>query len=356
MVSGLPPGQIELNVEDANGCREKKSFYIPPVTSPTLVATTLKHPSCHGSNDGTIRVKALEGTLPYSFQWEPAVSTSDQATNLTAGKYTINVRDINGCTNKLTIELSNPEPLRASAYTTPSRCDKPSGSITLTVSGGTPPYRFRWSNGATAQNLSSLNPGTYWVHIYDQNGCADSLTANVPQFSPVEFTLLAKANIISAGDTSILNITSSNPSLIVNTAIAPTEGVVAQERLKIYVAPRKTTAYTVTITDQNGCQAQRTASIVVVEPGDVYLPEEFSPNGDGISDRLQLVANGIASLSLRVLNRWGEAVFMTEDVSRAWDGTYMGAPVETGLYTYILEAKTTDGRPIRKTGTIRLIR
>lgn len=356
VVTGLPPGEIELTVEDANGCKQKKSFYIPPVTSPTLVATLVKHPSCYGAKDGIIKVKALGGTPPYTLSWEPPVSTSSEATNLAAGKYTVSVRDRNGCTNQLSVELTEPTPLRVSAYTAPSRCDRPSGSVTLSVSGGTPPYRFQWSTGATSQNLSSLNPGTYSVEVRDQNGCTQSLTVNVPQFSPVEFSLSASKSVIPAGDTTELLLTSSNPSLIVSTSVSPAEGVVTEDRLAIRVAPQKTTTYTVQITDQNGCKAERTITIVAVEPGDVYVPEEFSPNGDGINDRLQLVANGITSLSFRVLNRWGEAVFVTEEVSRTWDGTYLGTPVEAGLYTYILEAKTQDGRTIKKTGTIRLTR
>src|SRR5207253_1246988 len=120
--------------------------------------------SCFGGNNGAIDLSVAGGTPPYSYNWSNSATTQDLS-NLSAGNYTVTATDANGCTIlNSAISITQPAAaLDASAgSTTNVSCyGGNNGSINLTVSGGTSPYSYNWSNGATTQNTNSLSAGTY---------------------------------------------------------------------------------------------------------------------------------------------------------------------------------------------------
>jgi hypothetical protein len=88
----------------------------------------------------------------------------------------------------------------------------------------------------------------------------------------------------------------------------------------------------------------------------VFVPDIFSPNGDGNNDVLFVRGNGLARLEFRVYNRWGEEVFMSNDVSKGWDGQLRGSPSQSGSYFYSLKARLNNDTPLILTGEIILVR
>ncbi|MPM52663.1 hypothetical protein SDC9_99423 [bioreactor metagenome] len=108
-------------------------------------------------------------------------------------------------------------------------------------------------------------------------------------------------------------------------------------------------SYDVTVSDANGCL--RTASATVDVATDscytphVYIPNIFSPNGDGNNDIYLVQGKGITNFTLRIYDRWGEKVFESDDVNEGWNGEFNGKPVEQGAYPYgvslIFEGETT---------------
>ncbi len=87
-----------------------------------------------------------------------------------------------------------------------------------------------------------------------------------------------------------------------------------------------------------------------------FIPNAFSPNGDGQNDVLYVRGNNIQQIDLKVYNRWGEMVFETTDKTIGWDGTYKGKPCNTGVYVYMLSGTYTDGSGIKQNGNVSLIR
>lgn len=115
--------------------------------------------------------------------------------------------------------------------------------------------------------------------------------------------------------------------------------------------------YTVTVTDENGCTATDDKAINVFGNPDVYVPNSFTPNGDGKNDLLKPLGYGIQQLVyFRVYNRYGKLVFQSTDLNAAWDGTVKGKAQPAGTYTYMVKVINYRGWPVEQTGTIIIIR
>ncbi|MCB9056887.1 MAG: gliding motility-associated C-terminal domain-containing protein [Chitinophagales bacterium] len=89
---------------------------------------------------------------------------------------------------------------------------------------------------------------------------------------------------------------------------------------------------------------------------EVFVPNTFTPNGDGKNDILYVYGNYIASIQLRIFNQWGELIFVSENPGNGWDGTHSGKPQPVGVYAYILKVVRQDGTIVNKKGSISLIR
>lgn len=130
--------------------------------------------------------------------------------------------------------------------------------------------------------------------------------------------------------------------------------------LSIIVSPTETTSYTVTVTDENGCTATDVVTVTVrkaqCDETDVYLPNAFSPNSDGVNDILYVRSNFIDDMELIIYNRWGQEVFRSKDQTVGWDGTFNGEPLPPDAYAYYLRALCINALEYRKQGNVNLLR
>ncbi|HEY9488931.1 MAG TPA: SprB repeat-containing protein, partial [Chryseosolibacter sp.] len=136
---------------------------------------------CSGGSDGKIEVHPSGGTGTYStFEWTPAVSTTEEATNLSQGVYNVKVQDSGGCWSELyRYSLSEPKKLSVVLASTGGKngydvscLDTKDGKIETAVLGGAPQYNFRWSDGVMDPVRQKLGPGEYTITVTDANGCA----------------------------------------------------------------------------------------------------------------------------------------------------------------------------------------
>jgi gliding motility-associated-like protein len=106
-----------------------------------------------------------------------------------------------------------------------------------------------------------------------------------------------------------------------------------------------------------GCDTYDSVRINVFRVAEILMPNAFSPNGDGLNDRLRPIWRGIAQVRyFRVFNRYGQVIFETSDPQVGWDGTFKGSEATTGTYAFNLYIKQINGSEINKTGTITLVR
>jgi gliding motility-associated-like protein len=115
--------------------------------------------------------------------------------------------------------------------------------------------------------------------------------------------------------------------------------------------------YFIKITSQEGCSGTAQVQLTVIPPHWIYVPDAFSPNGDGKNEILQLHHKGIKSLTyFQIYNRWGQVVFSTDQLDQGWNGKSTDTEPLGGTYHFKMEAITDKGNKIFKSGNILLLR
>ncbi len=198
--TGLPSGIYTVRARGVNGCEstgQSISLSQPAPLGGTIAP--LSTFSCFNpSNGGTLNLTPSGGTPPFSYSWRDnttnaVIATTEDASftmgSLLSNTYTVTITDSRGCVGtRTTPTITQPAQLISSAVKTDITCFGASnGSVNLTVTGGTSPYLYSWSNGATTEDLISRPPGIYSVTVTDANGCTATASATLTQ--PAQLTL-----------------------------------------------------------------------------------------------------------------------------------------------------------------------
>lgn len=169
----LAAGTYQYQITTEDGCSANGSIILPDAS---ILKTDLltQTPTCHGKCDGELKLLARGGATPYYITWDDGSHFPDRK-NLCAGIYSYTLRDRNGCTVHGSKEINEVTPLSVNATLNSPTCHRSAtGSIDVEVSGGTPPYSFKWNSGAATQSIDSLNSGYYRVSIHDARGCEET--------------------------------------------------------------------------------------------------------------------------------------------------------------------------------------
>jgi gliding motility-associated-like protein len=150
----------------------------------------------------------------------------------------------------------------------------------------------------------------------------------------------------------------TDPSLKIHWT--PTTNVNNPTAFNTLVTPPVTTTYTVSINDSLGCSRSATVTIYVVsdecEESNVFVPNTFTPNGDGQNDILYARSNVVSTIYFAVYNRWGQLVFETTDLKKGWDGNYKGMKADPAVFAWYVKGKCFNGKEFFKKGNVTLIR
>jgi gliding motility-associated-like protein len=189
-VSGLPAGAYNLTITDSKGCTKSSNFSI---SQPTAISATtnVSNVICFGFANGIATVSASGGTAPYSYVWNNSQSVfginAATLSNVIADNYSVLIQDANGCTFTANTTITQPSDLISSLTFTNVNCfGGNDGSINLSVSGGSFPYTYSWSNSlgqvvSSQQDLNGIAADTFLVTITDANGCIDQLSQVISQ-------------------------------------------------------------------------------------------------------------------------------------------------------------------------------
>jgi gliding motility-associated-like protein len=265
-VSGLAAGIYTLQVTDANSCVKTATFSITQPASSLSVSASATNVSCFGGSNGTASSTVSGGTAPYAFTWMPGSLSGQNVSNLTAANYTINVTDFKGCTTSNSISVTQPAAVSLATGSTNSTCNNPNGSAFVNASGGTGGYTYSWSPGGQITSIiSSVAPGTYTVLVNDANSCPATAMVTINNTGGPVVTVDATNNPTcngAANGTAVTSVTGGTGAISYSWAPSGGTGSIGNNL--------STGIYTVTATDQNGCQSQATTTMMT-EPAPLFI-------------------------------------------------------------------------------------
>lgn len=347
--TGLTAGTYTVTVNDAGGCDYTTSITI---TQPSAIVApiTWTNITCQGENDGSAFVTPSGGISPYTYTWAPSGGTGDTASNLSALTYTVTVTDGNNCnkTNSVTID----EPAAITLVTSKTiSCKSDSNSATVSVTGGTMPYTYAWSpGGETGPTTAGISAGTYTVVVTDANDCTSTaihLLNVLP--NPVAGFVMTPPQVAPLSDPLILFTDQSTGS--VQWLWNFDDILKSSSTLKDpSFAYSDTGSYKVTlkVTSSDGCTDTTYQTIYIESEYAFYIPNAFSPNGDGLNDFFAPKGTGIGlgdNFEMAIYNRWGEKIYYTTDINKPWDGKLKeGSEEIVKLEVYVYKIWVTDYR------------
>ncbi len=263
LFSNLAAGNYTIYVKDAKQCKVSKSYLVGarPVLSATFgVGTPI---SCYGKQDGAINMTPGGGTAPYTFLWSTNATTEDIA-NVGDGSYTVTLHDSKGCEKNFSYDFEEPgllalQPSVMDYHGSGVRCKGGSdGAIDLTVTGGTAPYQYTWSNGSAQQDINGLAPGTYNVSVIDGHGCtAGASDMVISEPTAVNVVVIRESDILCwSGSNGEIEVKGAGGTGIYDYSLNATTW---QEEATF--TGLTATAYTIYMRDENGCSAQTTSTL-----------------------------------------------------------------------------------------------
>jgi hypothetical protein len=209
--TGLQKGHYDLKITDANGCNVSFSTDLTQPEPFTLSLFTAEDVKCFGRSEGKIEVAAAGGTTAYSYTLNnlPAQG-SPVFEHLPAGEYLLIATDAHGCKANISQRIAQPSLLTFSKTVTQPVCSySTDGGITVTMNGGTEPYRYNWSTGATTPGISQLDGGTYSVTMTDAHGCELTDQTVIIQPEAMQIDLGFRDTVLCVGQQ--LNLSAGNP-------------------------------------------------------------------------------------------------------------------------------------------------
>ena len=255
----ITSGAYQVNVTDGNGCSTQASVNVASLGGPTVSIIASTNVSCFGGSNGSATVSVSSGIAPYSYIWIPSGGNGSVASNLAAGSYSVNVADVNGCVSSANIVIAQPTALTSSVVTAAANCSHADGLATVFASGGNSPYTYNWSVGGIAgSSLSSFVPGSYLVTVTDSRNCT-SVAAFTIGNTPGPSVSVFSSNSISCqgGTNGQVNISTFNGT-------APYSYLWSNGSLMPSLSGVPVGAYTVTVTDANGCTANVSSSLTAL--------------------------------------------------------------------------------------------
>ena len=330
-LTGQSAGDYSVTVTDANGCTASRNATITS-TEPLVLALVPNQATCADYSDGSINLQVQGGKSPYKYQWSNG-GTTQNLSGLGAGLYSVTVTDANGCYAIESAEILAPEPLDLLLNSTPVTCAAADdGTITLQVSGGTQPYAYAWSNGATTQNLSGLNAGVYTVTVTDANGCNSTDNAQVTSPEVLDLNLVASPTSCSDQEDGTINATATGGT-------TPYSYLWNNGSTTRDLSGLGAGTYTLTVTDASGCSISGSATVNAPESIQIDLvtnPALCNGQANGSIDAT--VSGGISPYTYS----WSNGA-TTQDLSGVVAGNY--SVTVTDVNGCQATAQTSVGEP-----------
>ena len=364
-VAGLEGGEYFVTVTNDDGCTAESSVWVNTPGTPVEVTIELLQPvRCKGGSDGTLIADVTGPGTAFTYNWSNG-ALADTADGLSTGTYTVTVENELGCQATATFVLDEPGEIAISFSTNQLSCNDPldGGVVSIEqIFGGVPPYTFSADGAVYSDNedVTGFFAGSQTLYVMDAGGCIREIPVTIA--GPVEIIVELGNDIsIELGDEVTLNAQVNISD--VNYSWLPEPVDPCGDCSSIEVLPTESGIYSVIVTDQFDCTETADIFIEVLKNRKVFVPNAFSPNGDGFNDLfMPFTGNGVSSVQeFRVFDRQGNNVFAAVnfapgDVLSAWDGHFKGQMMQPGVFVWFAKIDFIDGVTEVFKGEVNLIR
>lgn len=288
-----------------------------------------------------------------------AVTANTSHTYTTEGNFNVSLKAVSdfGCEDSISKTVTVYPLPTASTSSTIACFEENNALATVFPNEGTPGYNVLWSDDQTTEIANNLFAGTYSVTVFDANNCTFTTTETVNQQPfPVILQTNFAIDTIRFGDTINVVSVSGNYDPFLTYNWQPDIGLGCDTCQNTFAAPLVTTTYTITAFDTLGCVGETSFEVVVVNDYIIFIPNAFTPNGDGTNDSFRVFSKGVKNFSLTVFNRWGEKVFLSNNLAEGWDGTFKNERMNPGVFVYLVELEFLDGYTTLRKGSFVLVR
>jgi gliding motility-associated-like protein len=350
-LTNMPLGDYTLTVSNAFGCTKKSAVYHidqqSPFTFPVYAYTVIN--SCNGVANGTITVNI--DAFARSYRWVNSIGatigTNAQLTNVGGGSYKLYLTDNNGCETLYNTYLVTEYPeftVTIYGQTVNAHCGLSNGSIKgTTVSGGLPPYTYKWRDSnnqqiAITNNFTNVRADKYILNITDA-GCGSV---------DIEYNIIDEEEIIAPPSVNDVTLCSSGIATIAVSNAAPTTTYRLYASATDIQPVDEVTGgkFNVTVTDNRNyyisqmsgtCESPRAEIMVNIGLSSSDIANTFTPNNDGINDywKIKNIENYPNAL-IQVFNRAGQLLYQSKGYASPFNGTYNAKQLPTGTYFYII--------------------
>ncbi len=350
-ITNLKVGISIIHLKDSLGCLHDTSVTLTQPTPLQIHIDTIKNPTCEGYKDGYVIFNGVGGTPPYSYAMDAgAFDTARLFPNLPETTYTLHVKDGNGCLHDTSVQLIGyPHIHINSTSVNGATCfSYRNGSAAIGATGGVQPLvyqlagdlyppHFLWDTSVITpvSVWDSLIAGKYIVIVTDSKNCKKDTTLNVPQPDKMVLTETINPNECVGPDTSGLvriDVAGGTPPYSYFWSTNPPQTSAQVYRLE-------NGKYMAWVKDMNDCNDSVLAVVAYDDCCKPFVPNAFTPNGDGLNDIFRVRFKGDMILEeFSVYNRFGTRVYYTTIIDQGWDGNWNSVPQELGTYFYYIKA------------------
>ena len=350
--TGVYAGIYLVEVVDTTGCVDQQHIYVddmPGVLISDVEVSVLECDSLAGMGASVKVAWVDEHFVEFSIDnvnWQ----SSSQLTGLPADTLTVYVRDHTGCHDEREIVIENPFPEVLGVFTDPSDCDTANGRAYISYWASKGPYLLSVDSVYFSDNpwpfagpvVDGLPPGDHTLYVANDLGCVlafDIDLGNYPEIRP-EAVHVIPATCDAGGRIDV----TTGPG-IHDFSLSGSSGFIDLEP----------GTYLLNYVDTSGCSSDSLLLVRGMDCG-VFVPNVFSPNGDGVNDLLEpSPPDGVGIVGLDIFNRWGGTVYSCQG-NCSWDGKVSGTEVGSGHYVYLLKYRDVNGQEQLQSGDITVLR
>jgi gliding motility-associated-like protein len=353
------------------------SVRVEVIAAPVVTYTTSFTGCINASASFTGAGTAGNGAVIDRWLWNFGDNTTANTQNATkqwqaTGTYNVSLTATanDGCVGSVTKPITvNALPTVAVVTSTQAMC--PTGSVTFTIAHPVQGVVYTWHSAATGGTLlftgtsytaTNVPGATAYSANGNQNGCdvATRATATVTITPTVAAPSVSVDSVgvraVKFRWAAVANATGYEVSTDGGTTwIVPSSGATGLTHAMTGLNPSQTVS--LRVRGLGGCVQNNSSAVQATTlTDDIYIPNSFTPNGDGLNDILKVYGNDIKDLRLVIFNQWGQKIFETATPGTGWDGKQNSKPAPTGVYMYVARIVLTSGQEINRKGSINLIR